>query len=59
MCQLNGLCDAKFHTPIVLEIARIEFVNTVQCALGLQLLYTFVKTAGCFNQNGCRLRASL
>jgi hypothetical protein len=59
MCHLNGFCDAKFYTPIVSEIARIEFVSTVQCALGLRLLYTFVKTAGCLNQNGCLLRASL
>lgn len=59
MCQLNGLCDAKFLTTIVSEIARIEFVSTVQCALGLRLLYTFVKTAGCLDQNGCLLLASL
>jgi hypothetical protein len=58
MWKLNGLCDAEFHTPIVSGIARIEFVSTMQCALGLQLLYTVVKTAGCHNQNGCLLRTS-
>ena len=29
MYQLNGLCDAKFHTPIVPEIARTEFVSAL------------------------------
>jgi hypothetical protein len=46
MYKLNGLCGAEFHTPIVSEIPRSEFVSTVQCALGLRLLYSVVKNGG-------------